>query len=134
MIAVAAVLLFAQVVPADALGECEDPQAQQVMNFCAAREFEEADAALNEQWDITSTEMKAMDRELDRANDRQPGHFETLLEGQRAWLKYRDAQCRMESFQARGGSMQPMMDSHCRTYMTELRIQQLRDMIAGPDF
>ena len=134
MIALAAFLLFAQPVPADALGECEDPQAQQLMNLCAVREFEEVDAALNAQWYITAAEMKALDAEIDRASDRQPGHFETLLEGQRAWLRFRDAQCLMESFQARGGSMQPMMDSQCRTYMTNLRIQQLREMIAGPDF
>src|SRR5690606_1177340 len=55
---------------------------------------------------------------LDREHDRQPGHFDTLLEAQRAWLRFRDAQCLSESFMARGGSMQPMLDSQCKTYLT----------------
>ncbi|HEU4650144.1 MAG TPA: lysozyme inhibitor LprI family protein, partial [Croceibacterium sp.] len=68
----------------------------------------------------------------DRTGDSQPGHYETLLAAQRAWLAYRDAQCRSESFMARGGSMQPMLELQCKAYMTELRIQQLRLLIAGP--
>jgi len=111
--------------------DCDDPQTQQRMNFCAALDFGAADAALNAQWELTAAAMKARDIEIDREYDRQPGHHETLLEGQRAWLEYRDAQCRSEGFMMRGGSMQPMIENHCKAYMTELRIQQLRDMAAG---
>ncbi len=111
--------------------ECHDPQTQQDMNYCAARDFASADAALNEQWAITVAAMRELDREIDRQYDDQPGHYDTLLEAQRAWLRYRDAQCRSEGFYARGGSMQPMLEAFCRTYMTELRTQQLRDLTAG---
>nr|WP_275950672.1 lysozyme inhibitor LprI family protein [Croceibacterium selenioxidans] len=117
----------------EALDDCADPQAQQDMNRCAYQDFQSADAALNEEWATTVAAMKAADAEIDREHDQQPGHYETLLEGQRAWLKYRDAQCLMESFEARGGSMQPMLENFCKTYMTELRIQQLRLMTAGPE-
>ena len=134
MIAVAAVLMFAQAGATAAEGEldCDHAQYQIEMNLCAAREYEAADAALNTLWAEISARMKALDAEVDSEHDKQPGHFETLLEGQRAWLKFRDAQCLSESFMARGGSMQPMLDSHCRTYMTELRIQQLRNLAATP--
>lgn len=128
----ASLLLFAQAGAAEAIDECDDPQAQQLMNLCAARDFESADAALNEQWDLTVAVMKEADAELGR-DDGQPGHYDTLLEGQRAWLRYRDAQCLSESFKARGGSMQPMLELFCKTYMTELRTQQLRLMAAGPE-
>ncbi|WP_156457500.1 lysozyme inhibitor LprI family protein [Altererythrobacter sp. Root672] len=117
----------------EALDDCADPQAQQEMNRCAYLDFQSADAALNEEWATTVAAMKAADAEIDREYDQQPGHYETLLEGQRAWLKYRDAQCLMESFEARGGSMQPMLENFCMTYLTELRIQQLRLMTAGPE-
>ena len=128
----AALVLFAQAGAAEAADECDDPQAQQLMNLCAARDFESVDAALNEQWELTVAVMKEADAERGR-DDAQAGYYDTLLEGQRAWLRYRDAQCLSESFEARGGSMQPMLELHCKTYMTELRTQQLRLLVSGPE-
>ena len=113
--------------------DCDDPQDQQRMNFCASLDSGAADAALNEQWALTTAAMKAADAEVDSEYDRQPSHYETLVEGQRAWLEYRDAQCLAESFAMRGGSMQPLIEYSCKAYMTELRIQQLREMAAGPE-
>jgi uncharacterized protein YecT (DUF1311 family) len=113
--------------------DCDDPQAQQRMNFCASLEFGAADAALNEQWAESVAAAKLSDVEIDREHDQQPGHYETLLEAQRAWLKFRDAHCLMESFEARGGSMQPMLEHFCMTYLTELRTEQLRNIAAGPE-
>ena len=113
--------------------DCDDPQDQNRMNFCASLHFGEADAALNEQWELTAAAMREADAEIDREFDRQRGHYETLLQGQRAWLLYRDAQCLSESFMARGGSMQPMLEHFCMTYLTELRTDQLRVLAAGPE-
>jgi uncharacterized protein YecT (DUF1311 family) len=134
MIAIAAALLLAQAAPstADETVDCDDAQTQADMNLCAARDFKNSDAALNAQWAETSARMKALDAELDREHDKQPGYFETLLDGQRAWLKFRDAQCLSESFMARGGTLQPTLVSQCKTYLTELRIQQLRNLVAAP--
>lgn len=134
MIAAAALLMLAQAAPATEEDiDCDHAQYQIEMNLCAVRDFEASDAALNAQWGETSARMKALDAEIDREHDKQPGYFETLLDGQRAWLAFRDAQCLSESFMARGGSMQPMMISQCKTYLTELRTQQLRDLAAGPE-
>jgi uncharacterized protein YecT (DUF1311 family) len=129
----AAALAAVEAVEAGTSDECDDPQAQQVMNMCAARDFESADAALNEQWDLTVAVMKEADAERGR-DDGQPGYYDTLLEGQRGWLLYRDAQCLSESFEARGGSMQPMLELFCKTYLTELRTEQLRALVAGPAY
>jgi uncharacterized protein YecT (DUF1311 family) len=137
VILVAALLMLVQAEPVAGSEppelNCDDPQAQLELNMCAWRDFETADAALNAQWAETSARMKALDEDIDRANDNQPGHLETLLEGQRAWLGFRDAQCRSESFMARGGSMQPMLVAQCLAYMTELRTEQLRVLAAGPE-
>jgi uncharacterized protein YecT (DUF1311 family) len=134
MIAIAAALLLAQAAPstADETVDCDNAQTQADMNLCAARDFKDSDAVLNAQWAETSARMKALDAELDREHDKQPGYFETLLDGQRAWLKFRDAQCLSESFMARGGTLQPTLVSQCKTYLTELRIQQLRNLVAAP--
>jgi len=125
---VALAFLFTPASASEPANQCDDPQTQQAMNMCAARDFEASDAALNEQWAETVAVQKARDEDVDREYDRQPGYYETLLEGQRLWLKFRDAQCLSESFMARGGSMQPMLHAFCMTHLTELRIQQLRDL------
>ncbi len=130
--ALGALLVACAPLAAEPAGECDDPITQQAMNMCAARDFAASDAALNAQWAETTAAMKARDERVDRAYDSQPGYYETLLEGQRAWLTFRDAQCRAESFMARGGTLQPLLDAHCRTHLTELRIQQLRDLLAEP--
>lgn len=133
MLVAASLLLVMQAAAAEEAIDCDHAQTQLEMNQCALRDFAASDAELNRQWAETVAVMKARDAEVDRTYDSQPGHYETLLEGQRAWLKFRDAQCLAESFAARGGSMQPMMDSYCKVHVTELRIQQLRDLAAGPE-
>ncbi len=135
MIAATTLLMLAQAAaPTEATEtDCDNAQTQAEMNTCAAQEFAASDAELNAQWEKTAAAMKALDAELDRETDKQPGHFETLLKGQRAWLTLRDAQCLSESFKARGGSMQQLLAAQCKTYMTELRTEQLRDLAAGPE-
>jgi uncharacterized protein YecT (DUF1311 family) len=112
-----------------AASPCADPQDQQTMNHCAYQDFLAADKALNAQWKLTSDEMKARDRDLDRTWDKAPGHMATLLTAQRAWLKYRDAHCASEGNQFRGGSMEPLIVATCRTSLTEARTKQLKDLI-----
>ena len=108
---------------------CDDPQAQQEMNWCAAQEFHKTDAALNAQWKLTAAEMKRRDGRDGKPDDGRPGNFDTLLAGQRAWLKFRDAQCDLEGYLFRGGSMEPLLVATCRTSLTEARTKQLKDLI-----
>jgi uncharacterized protein YecT (DUF1311 family) len=102
---------------------------QQPMNACLYRAFQRADAEMNVQWKITADAMKARDRGIDRRDDKDPGHFETLLAAQRAWLTYRSQQCLVESFEMRGGSGAPMIYSLCTERLTRERIQQLKSLI-----
>jgi uncharacterized protein YecT (DUF1311 family) len=122
---IAALLLLASAPAAP----CDEPQDQQTMNRCAHEDFLAADKALNAQWKLTVAEMKARDRELDRTSDREPGHYETLLAAQRAWLNYRDAQCMSEGFLFRGGTMAPLIVSSCKARLTEARTKELKDLV-----
>jgi uncharacterized protein YecT (DUF1311 family) len=106
---------------------CDDAVTQRDMNFCAGKEYEAADAALNRQWAQTSAAMKAADRDFNRADGR-PGYHAALLAGQRAWLKYRDAHCVSEGYSARGGSMEPMLLNLCLAKLTKERTEQLRQL------
>ena len=124
---IAALLLLAAA-PAAAEEDCGD-LPQQPMNQCLHRAFERADAELNAQWKVTAEAMRARDRDLDRTRDKQPGHFDTLLAAQRAWITYRDQQCLAESFEMRGGSGAPMVHSLCTERLTRERIGQLKALV-----
>jgi uncharacterized protein YecT (DUF1311 family) len=110
--------------------DCGD-LAQQPMNQCFGRVFERADAEMAAQYRIAAAAMKEADRELDRSNDRQPGYYATLLAAQRAWLTYRDRHCLGASFEARGGSLAPTLDSLCKIELTRDRTRQLKAMVGG---
>lgn len=122
---IAALLLLAAAPAEEACGDLP----QQPMNMCVYRNFERADAEMNAQWKITAEAMKQADRELDRTYDKDAGYFETLLAAQRAWITYRDQHCLAESFEARGGSMQPMLDSGCKITLTRERTRQLKALV-----
>jgi len=113
---------------------CEDPLYQQEMNWCAGQDYFAADAELNAQWKITVAAMKALDAEFaadgSGGYDERQSYFENLREAQRGWLRYRDGQCTLEGYAARGGSMEPMLVSGCKARFTHQRTQELRDLIA----
>jgi uncharacterized protein YecT (DUF1311 family) len=109
--------------------DCDDASAQQMLNICAANAAQSTDAEMNAQWKRTAAEMKRRDTEIDRKTDRQPGHFDTLLAAQRAWLAWRDKQCLLESFEMRGGSAAPMIYSGCFERVTRDRFHQLKSLI-----
>jgi uncharacterized protein YecT (DUF1311 family) len=110
---------------------CDDPQVQQEMNWCAGRDFAVADERLNAQWKITSEVMKQRDvewAEID-SSDRRPGFFDSLLEAQRGWLRYRDAHCRVDGYIARGGTLEPLLVSTCKARLTRMRTDELRELV-----
>ena len=119
----------------DAQWNCANPQAQQEMNYCAAQDAERADAELNRVYRTAIAAAQAADRDYAQAmggatgRDSGPGEEATLREAERAWVALRDANCRLESFEARGGSMQPMIEGNCRATMTRARTAELR----GPE-
>jgi uncharacterized protein YecT (DUF1311 family) len=123
---VLAPLLLAQA-GADAL-DCDNAMTQAAMNMCSKREFDRADEALNAVWNDVRTLAKREDAAYDY-DDGQPGYWETLLKAQRAWLIYRDEHCRLSSYDARGGSLQPLLVNNCMTSLTETRTRELRALL-----
>ncbi len=118
-------LIFALALAAAQVVEsCENPITQTDMNICAAQDLAKADAELNLQWAETAKLLKATDRD----SGEKPGEFETALEAQRAWLKYRRAHCTGVAFYARGGSMESMLYGHCASKLTRERSKQLAEL------
>ncbi|MBV7259755.1 DUF1311 domain-containing protein [Erythrobacter sp. WH158] len=112
--------------------EKRDQGIQQEMNICAAIDYRLADAELNAQWKVTSAKMKARDEGWNPEWDDRPGWFASLLEGQRAWITYRDAHCRVDGYWARGGSLEPLLVSTCKTALTEARTKELSELADRP--
>ncbi len=134
---ISAMLLLIQ---AAELPECDQEAAdsgiQSAMNICAYREFLVADAALNAQWKATRAKLKARDAEWESYKpdyDTRPGWFASLLESQRAWLAYRDAHCRVDGYTARGGTLEPLLVSSCKTALTKRRTRELRELELSPN-
>ncbi|NQX96204.1 MAG: DUF1311 domain-containing protein [Erythrobacter sp.] len=116
--------------------EAADQGVQRAMNICAALEYAAADDELNAQWKRTRAVMKRRDAdrlEYQPEGDGRPGYMKTLLEAQRAWLQYRDAHCRAEGFNARGGSLEPLLVSTCKTALTQRRTQELKAFAESPE-
>ena len=113
---------------------CDDPQVQQEMNWCAGRDFEVADERLNAQWKETVAVMQARDAEWAEydSSDTRPGFFESLREAQRGWLRYRDAHCRVDGYTARGGSLEPLLVATCKARLTRMRTEELRELVEVP--
>ncbi|HEV2865582.1 MAG TPA: lysozyme inhibitor LprI family protein [Allosphingosinicella sp.] len=120
-----ALALFAQAQDPWREYNCDDPQNQAEMNRCAGLRFERADAELNRVYREAVRQEQAADREETGYGDMHPTYEEALRAAQRAWVAFRDAQCEYESFEARGGSMQPMLYEGCRARMTQERTREL---------
>jgi len=119
--------LFATMALADELPDCIDPQSQFEMTYCAGVDYDNADADLNAIWpDIVAAAKSNDEYVAEMARDRGvPTTLEALRSAQRAWIKFRDAQCEYEAYEVFGGTMQPMVGSMCLARLTRERIEVL---------
>lgn len=103
--------------------DCDEPPTQAEMTACAHEHLQVADAELNREWSKLRTRLQQAENDL--GNE---GWFETTLKGQRGWLAYRDGQCAAEGYAARGGTMEPMLVTYCKTRLTMARVMELREL------
>ena len=112
---------------AAAQGGCANATTQADMNRCAQAALRRADAAMTREWQASYARMKRMDA-ADTSRGGGFGYAAAALNSQRAWLKFRDAQCVLEGGKYAGGSMQPMVRANCLERLTTERAKQLRDL------
>lgn len=103
--------------------DCTNPQTQMAMNMCAQKAFEAADGDLNDTYQLSLDYMARLDVYLP-AN--LAGAEEALRDAERAWIQYRNANCRAEGFAARGGSLEPLLVYSCLERLTRARTEELR--------
>lgn len=101
--------------------DCDALNTQMEMNVCEGENLARADAALNAAYARLTAKVGA-------------GGRTSLVEAQRAWIKYRDLQCGFETLGAVGGSIHTMLAAICRTELTRdqtKRLQRQLDCVEG---
>ena len=93
---------------------CEGYGSQAEASGCARREYQAADAELNNVYNRLAGALDAEDKALLKASEL-------------AWIKYRDSTCEFESSQYKGGTMRPMIESFCLTRVTKARTAELKE-------
>jgi uncharacterized protein YecT (DUF1311 family) len=125
--ALAALLLLAAPAAAQQV-DCANAQVQVEINFCAEQGWLRADAELNRVWGRAKDMAQSLDAGLPR---QQQGIWQALLDGQRAWITYRDKTCEAAGGFMRGGSAESMLIYGCREQMTWTRVDELETFANG---
>ncbi len=106
--------------------DCENAQTQMDMNICADKDYQQADKALNAVYKKAVAAAREMDDNVKDMGEAYVGAVDALKRAQRAWIGYRDGQCEFAGFEARGGSMEPMLVSGCLADLTRKRTDELK--------
>ena len=99
------------------------------INVCEKRLSEQADKTLNAQWKLSLAAMKRRDAGIQDPRSVPPTYTQAMISAQRAWLQFRDANCRVWGYRVRGGTAQPAREMACEISMTRERIHELRDQV-----
>lgn len=99
--------------PAVAAGkDCSDLRTQMEINACEGQKLKKADDALNAAYAKLSANVSAEGRSK-------------LVEAQRSWIKYRDAQCAFETLGTVNGSIHPLEVAQCEAELTKEQTKRL---------
>ena len=110
--------------------DCANAQVQIEMTFCAEKDFNTADEDLNAAYQAAVATLK----EIDAAQEEgQRNAVSYLKDAQRAWIKFRDANCAAEGYLMHGGSAEPMVVYGCMARVTWARSNDLWTLASGND-
>jgi len=91
---------------------CKNPQAQSELNICSGLEYQRADKQLNQVYNQVRAQFSPTPRQQ-------------LILAQRAWISFRDANCKFAASQFEGGTMAPFMANTCLEKLTKKRTSEL---------
>lgn len=103
---------------AHAQDDCADADSQAAMNACFNASLERSDKQLNKLY-------KQLEARL--SDDAQTKKL--LVQAQREWVKYRDAECSFQTAGAAGGSVVPALVAMCMDNLTQSRVADFEDYL-----
>lgn len=124
LVAALAALLPVPVAAADDAIDCREPTTTVEINFCADETYQASDAALNAVYQKALAGIRASD--LAPPHDRKSWE-EALRASQRAWVAFRDADCKgAVPMEWSGGSITTSAVLGCMTQLTDARVKDLK--------
>ncbi|MFS2007811.1 lysozyme inhibitor LprI family protein [Duganella sp. CT11-25] len=100
--------------------DCKNAVSTPDINECAAVEQKKAEDKLNKTYQDV---LKSLDEGKD------PETKKALIEAQRAWVKFREADCKAVYQKSIGGTIRTVMYIGCMQNRAETRIQELKDYV-----
>jgi uncharacterized protein YecT (DUF1311 family) len=100
-----------------AASPCAD-QTQRGLDACAGAARDKADAALSGAY-----------KQIVACLADNPGKTKRLIEAEKAWIGFRDAECSFANSDTEGGSIHSMEVTLCEEKLTNIRAQQLRSYL-----
>lgn len=91
-------------------------QTQAEMNIQASNTFKKADKELNKIYTALFNKLDASEKKA-------------LATAEKAWIAFRDLECKFECMENEGGSIYPLVYSSCLTSMTEKRTAELKEVM-----
>jgi uncharacterized protein YecT (DUF1311 family) len=98
--------------------DCANASDQATMNQCAGQAFKAADKELNAVYQQITARLK-----------NNPDSKKLLVSAQRAWIGFRDGECKFSASGVAGGSVYPLIYSDCMTSMTKTRVEALKQYL-----
>ncbi len=133
---VTATLLLAASAAAAHAADCTDPQSNYDMKMCANEDWKKADAELNAAYDkaIASARESYRSTRTAQGYENMPDSEAILRDAQRAWVSFRDANCKYQYQVYYGGTHAPLAHVLCMADMTKMRVKELRQLPGGDEF
>ncbi|QRK82693.1 lysozyme inhibitor LprI family protein [Pseudomonas granadensis] len=103
---------------AHAAVDCAKANDQATMNQCAGQDFKAADKELNTVYQQITARLKD-----------NPDGKKLLISAQRAWIGFRDTECKFSASGVAGGSVYPLIYRNCMTSMTKTRVEALKQYL-----
>lgn len=99
-----------------------DTASQMQMNYCAAKDAAIAEGAMQTTYAAVLAQL---------ASNKESGKkiLQTVTDGQKLWLSYRDMHCKAEGLAYEGGSIQPLIVAGCKKNLTEERTKALQELL-----
>jgi uncharacterized protein YecT (DUF1311 family) len=95
--------------------DCANATSQMAMSGCADQAYRKTDAELNAVYNQITDRLK-----------RDKESMKLLINAQKAWLAFRDAECTFSTSASAQGSVYPMLVAQCRDGLTSKRIDELK--------
>ncbi|CAH0188474.1 hypothetical protein SRABI118_01430 [Massilia sp. Bi118] len=118
----AAMVAFAASAASAAALDCKNAMSTPDMNECAAIELKGVEAKLNEVYRQTLKTLDAEGKESVEAKQK-------LITAQRAWVKFREADCAAVYQRNAGGTIRTLMHIGCMQGHAETRMKALKEFV-----